>query len=528
MSGFKLSEQELDNALSAINHHGYSAMLPEPVEWAEVQNNWQDIKDDLKKIDLDTYEPYKPMKIFAPKNRANIRVVHLLHPQDLIIYTALTLIVKDDIEKKRLSKRTQRVFSFRVNTKKVDRLYDSRGGYSLFTEQLNKKAKKANVKYVGVTDIADFYPRIYQHRLENVIQTLDCNPRSSDVARVLVKKFISKLMELNSYGIPVGPYASRILAEAVLIDVDSFLTFNKIDFVRGVDDFHVVCKAAYEAQASLFRLGEWLYSNHGLTLQSSKTKIYTISRYKKMIAATPGKNLSERDTAVALLQKFDTGYKDGDNEKEELDEDEVSAIEEEFQAIDLLSMLKKSISDKSLVDYKIVKYVLTKLPRISGSLDELKHEILDVIIDNAGLLYPVSEEIAKYILSFKEITKSEKKQIGNKLLKPLTNKHNPPPDYYLMWILYIFSTSEDWNYIKEITNIYQNSNSEITKRYAALAIAKGGSRNEALIIKDNISAASPLRKLAILEATKKLGKDERKHWKREYSSSFLGILEKKI
>lgn len=527
MSGFKLSKQELDNALSAINHHGYSAMLPEPVEWAEVQNHWKEIKDNIKEIDLENYEPYKPMKIFAPKSRANIRVVHLLHPQDLIIYTALTLIVKDDLEKERLSKRTQRVFSFRVDTNKADRLYDSRRGYSLFTDQLNKKAKKANVKYVGVADIADFYPRIYQHRLENVIQTLDCNPRSSDVARVLVKKFISKLMGLNSYGIPVGPYASRILAEAVLIDVDSFLSLNKIDFVRWVDDFHIFCKSEYEAQANIFNLGEWLYSNHGLTLQSAKTRIYPISEYKKnIIAETPKENLSKRDTAVALLQKVETDYKDEGQEKQELDKDEVIAITEKIQAVDLLSMLKESISDKSLVDYKIVKYVLTKLPLIPGLLDELKHEILDLIIDNAGLLYPVSEEIAKYILSFKDITKPEKKQIGKKLLKPLTSKHSPPPDYYVMWILYIFSTSKDWNNIKDIIKIYKDSNSEITKRYAALAVAKGGSRNEALIIKDDIGSASALLKLAILEAAKKLGKDERKHWKRTYS--FSGILENKV
>ena len=47
MSGFKLTDQELDNAFSAINHHGYSAMLPEPFEWQEVQNNWKDIKNTM-------------------------------------------------------------------------------------------------------------------------------------------------------------------------------------------------------------------------------------------------------------------------------------------------------------------------------------------------------------------------------------------------------------------------------------------------------------------------------------------------
>lgn len=137
-----------------------------------------------------------------------------------------------------------------------------------------------------------------------------------------------------------------------------------------------------------------------------------------------------------------------------------------------------------------------------------------------------AEEIAKYVLSFTHLAKSEKKKIAKKLLKPLISKRNPPPDYYFMWILYIFSTSEDWNHIKDIIKIYKDSNSEIIKRYAALAVAKGGSRNEALVIRDDMGSASSLLKLAILEATKKLGKDERKFWKRTHH--FSGIVEQKI
>jgi hypothetical protein len=74
---FKLSEQELNWAFEAINHHGYSAMLPEPVEWTDIKDKWTEVKNYIKELDLDNYEPYKPMKIFAPKSRANIRIVHL-------------------------------------------------------------------------------------------------------------------------------------------------------------------------------------------------------------------------------------------------------------------------------------------------------------------------------------------------------------------------------------------------------------------------------------------------------------------
>lgn len=102
---FTLTTTELDNAYAAISHHGYSAMLPDPPEWAVVAANWPSIRDVLEKIDIDIYEPFRPMRAFAPKSRANVRVIHLLHPQDLLIYTALTLIANNDIEINRIAVR---------------------------------------------------------------------------------------------------------------------------------------------------------------------------------------------------------------------------------------------------------------------------------------------------------------------------------------------------------------------------------------------------------------------------------------
>ncbi len=525
---FNLTEEELENAYSAINHHGYSAMLPEPYEWQAVKDRWVDVRDFIISLDLDTYEPRKPMKIFAPKNRANIRVVHLLHPQDLIIYTALVLIVKNDIEDNRINKKAKRVFSYRVKKDRADRLYDSRGAHDAYIDQVEKKSGRASIKFVAIADIADFYPSIYQHRLENAIEAIASSQRGTDVARVLVRKLISNLMGRNSYGIPVGPYASRVLAEGLLIDVDAFLHSNGIDFVRWVDDYSIFCKSEYEAQSTLFSLGEWLYDQHGLTLQSAKTKILPTQRFHDEILVKPEENLKDRDFAISLLRDFEaTGYEDDwDEDEEELDEDEIQQTLQELQSLDLVEMLKESISDKALVDYEVINYVLTRLPRMPEAIDGIKEQVLVLVIDNAELLYPSSEHIAKYIVSFNDLPKSEKKKIAKKLLKPLKSKRNPPPTYYAMWMLYIFTTSEDWNQIKDIIQLYQNGSSEVIKRYAALAIAKGGSRAEALIIKDDLNAASDLLRLAILEASRKLGKDERKHWK--LANQINGIIEKVI
>lgn len=527
---FNLTENELQNAFEAIIHHGYSTMLPDPYEWQFVVQRWPDVKANLAQIDLDTYDPYQPLRVFAPKSRSNIRIIHLLHPEDLIIYTALVLIIKNDIENARISKKARRVYSYRVDTSSSNRLYDTRNAYDTYLEQLAKKVDKPGIKFVGMADIADFYPRIYQHRLENVIQAVTSTQRGTDVARVLVRKLISKFMDRNSYGIPIGPYASRVLGEAVLIDVDSFLHGKGVDFVRWVDDYNIFCRSEYMAQSQLFELAEWLFTNHGLTLQSAKTKILPVSRYHDEVLSKPEENLTDRDHVIALLRETGMGgeYEDvlADEElaDDEPDEDEVDTQLQRLQGYDLHGMFVESISDQALVDYEIVKYVLTRLPRISGADEDLKTDLLELVIDNAELLYPAAEHIATYILSFDDISNSERKRIARKLLKPLKSKRNRPPDYYAMWILHIFSTSENWNHVTDIINIYQNTTSDVVKRYAALAVAVCGTRAEALIVKDDFTSVSDMVRLAILSASNQLGIDERKHWK--LSNQIKGIVEK--
>lgn len=219
---FKLDEAELQNAFDAIEHHGYSALLPKPPEWNVVRDHWAEIRSELCSVDLDTYVPSDPLRVYAPKSRATVRVVSLLHPVDLILYTALTLLVKDELELSRIPQGRKITYSYRAEVGIKTRLYSSTSSFSAFQDRLKHKAGRVNTKYVAIADIADFYPRIYQHRLENVIESSAQSQRSKDVARVLVRKLISHLSGKNSYGIPVGPYASRTLAEAVLIDVDSY------------------------------------------------------------------------------------------------------------------------------------------------------------------------------------------------------------------------------------------------------------------------------------------------------------------
>ena len=61
-----------------------------------------------------------------------------------------------------------------------------------------------------VTDISDFYQRIYFHRIENVLEDAGCPKGPAD----LVKKIIKTTRARQSYGLPVGSAASEGKAKA--------------------------------------------------------------------------------------------------------------------------------------------------------------------------------------------------------------------------------------------------------------------------------------------------------------------------
>jgi hypothetical protein len=232
---FSLTTKSLDHALSALASHGFGDFFPDPPEFDLVRGNWSSIRAELSSTDLDTFGGYQRVASFAPKSRLNVRRVTLLHPYDLLLFTALILDLRDGISSARLSASENRVFSHRADNSADGVLYEATPSYPQFKLAIEGRVRVSPTVYLGITDIADFYPRVYQHRLVNALQAA-CGPAKHDHIRVL-EKMLYRFADGASYGIPIGPAASRVLGEAVLIDVDSTLLSNGVDFVRFTDDY---------------------------------------------------------------------------------------------------------------------------------------------------------------------------------------------------------------------------------------------------------------------------------------------------
>lgn len=205
------------------------------------------------------------------KDQNTFRQVAWLDPFDAVKYLAASLMVFAEIEAERLPKDEGWVHSHRRSDQSTE-IFDPTFGYDSFREMSSNLSKDRVGEWKVVTDISNFFDRIGNHTLENHLLNIGCD-----------KKYVTLLREMllfwagdrRSFGVPVGSDASRILSEAVLLNVDRKLKEADIVFTRYVDDFRIFAKTRLQALKSVEILTS-LLADEGLSLNSRKTEIFQI------------------------------------------------------------------------------------------------------------------------------------------------------------------------------------------------------------------------------------------------------------
>jgi len=186
---------------------------------------------------------------------------------DTLKYTALVFSIGKEIESARLPKSI--VFSNRFDAKslKLDR-----SNYDKFRQYSKKFSESGKYKVKIITDISNFYDRLNLHKLENILREKGCEKSIVDKINDILIRWSNQ----QSFGIPVGSDASRLLAEAMLVNADKELSSHRIKFIRYVDDYRIFCSSherAYEAMQLLDRA----LRREGLFLNSGKTKLIDLT-----------------------------------------------------------------------------------------------------------------------------------------------------------------------------------------------------------------------------------------------------------
>jgi hypothetical protein len=116
------------------------------------------------------------------------------------------------------------------------------------------------------TDVQAFYPSVRPEVLYRVLRASGATADDARLAADLLEAWGSE----GYPGLPIGPRASAVLANAVLTRVDGALAGSP--FLRWVDDYLVALPARDSSAAVLERIDEAL-DGLGLTRSASKTTI---------------------------------------------------------------------------------------------------------------------------------------------------------------------------------------------------------------------------------------------------------------
>jgi hypothetical protein len=242
-----------------------------------------------------------------------------------------------------------------------------------------------------------------------------------------------------------------------------------------------------------------------------------------MASDEPGAVHDKIDERLRVLDQIASRFDPYEDEKIELSDSERL----ELQSVALDEIMREAIADRSLVDYETISAILRHPAILEQLTSDAREKVAVILLQNSEQLYPVAEEVGRFLQTFANASPRQRKRIGNGILRSIERRRGEwPPDFYMIWMMSVFLSSPNWGGAGKLLQIFRTHPSDSVRRFAALALQSVGGRSEAVAVKGEWQRASPMTRLAILLASRKLGSDERRHWRT--TLGLIGVIEKLI
>jgi hypothetical protein len=401
----------------------------------------------------------------------------------------LAFLVVEAIENARASKEVACSYRFAVDE---GGFFEKGVGFKTFTNMIENHSD--NHKFLLVTDITDFYNQIYLHRLNNAIERADSSLKNiaDDI-----EGFISSINDKASQGVPIGPAASIVMSEAILIDIDEYISNFGIEHTRYVDDFRIFSDSKEELERILEKLTLYLHENHRLTLASEKTKILETKEYVESVL--------HNQYEMEKIEIFETleilNPYSGEVEYEEV------VIGKDIDLEAYLKSITEQLLKRDSLDLGLARALIrrAKANRIAF--------VAEIIFENFEFFSPVINDVVLYfkVLSKDAWIKERKTDFVSILENPAMGQ-----SIVRYWMEWFFAGNHILVKNPKIKkHLYQ---SEFIENQGLAAIT---SKNVAWVreYKNKVFYVGEKGKRAILRATKILPSDERDNWLKNINKS---------
>lgn len=502
----KLDQTSVEWAITSLDRHGDTDLFPKPVELKTLTHNFSRAVAKICALDISSHQPSAPRRFIVPKDDLSYRAATQLDPLDSVILTALVYQYGHQIEKRRRPTSESSVFSYRFSPSPNGDLYASQDAWNRFWSHAFDLSESNNVALV--VDISDFYNQIYHHTIEN--QLVESGFPNQVIKWIL--RLLETVSAKVSRGIPTGPHAAHILAEASLIPVDNSLSARGLTFCRFVDDIIVFSDDEPSARTTLYQIAEILDKQQRLQLQKGKTKILTsgdLRQYcRQMIEDRPINDLER--LILEIIKKYSKGDPYRAVYLSEVSDDDLKA----FQPEAVEKVLEDYLS-KETPDFVRLRWFLRRLAQVG-------HEAaVAYCLSNFEKMMPAVSDICNYFVSVSNAdVHLDWEAVGKRLVDLLDNKVVNSNEYFQMSILSLFHRKTQLDHIPSLVRRYRSS-SPFLRREIILAAAEASQPDWLRELKEEVPSMDPWTKRSFFYAARQLPAEERKFFLRFASADDL-------
>ncbi|WP_265922982.1 RNA-directed DNA polymerase [Cupriavidus nantongensis] len=460
---------------------------------------------------LSQYPP-QTIRSLTQVGYTGFRWATLIDPFWNAYYLSLVLSIADKIESVRLPESAGAVFSYRFHWQEEDAKVFKDSTWTDYRRQC--LALSETFPVVVQTDISDFYPRIYHHRIENALKRV---PGVGNQPKHLMD-LLGQFSHNVSYGLPVGGPASRILAELSLDGVDKLLDRRGVRFCRYADDYTIFCADKAEAYRTLVFLSEKL-SNEGLVLQKKKTRILTAQEFRETAqlldpAEAANALATEEQKLLSISLRFDPYSPNAEEEYEELK----GAIQE----IDIIGILGREIA-KTTIDSAVAKHAVQAI-LVLESRQQMHAVAMLLDPTNVMTLAPVFTTVMRVVRDIYGASAPEARLHIDNALCALWAERSPLLSVEVNLSYYIKALAGEQTQQKEeiLIRIFEDSANPMIRRLAILVMAKWSCHYWLSDAKTMYGAMSIFERRAFIIASYYLG-DEGRHWRDHVKSGWSEV-----
>lgn len=458
-------------------------------------------------------------EMLAPTTSLGFRKVAALDPLWNAALLSEVLEIAPKIEAARPPLADGTVFSYRfVDDPKDHKLFSDASGWRAFLDRARVLAER--FPFALSTDISDFYSRLNHHRLEAALR--QCAPGHH--APKVIMDILSDYSASNSYGLPVGGNAARILAEASLIQIDHLLARERITYCRFVDDLIIFCNSLDEAYAFLAQVSQLLSDNQGLLLQRSKTRILKAAELQSSIKLTLDEEVDGDTPDLGVHRKRLSALNLRYDPYSARPEEDYENLKHEINNIDLFMLLEHELS-KSTVHIHAARRIVSAM-RFSS--EWITVQTAETLIGDLNRLYPIAYLVLDVVRSLLIDVGSEGKDAIKATLIETYNNHAYALsiDYHLLFFVRALSCCPGNDTLVVLNEIHQKSKSPLVRREVILAMHRLGDWSWLSNQKSRFNTLSSPERRAFLVASFGLA-EEGNHWRKRIRDS-LGPFEQMI